>query len=108
MIFFNDPELGPGWSPAVFETFQEIDFIRAAERLQKSDADFARPYWIKGTVDLSPETIVGERRHCNATASGNLIIFLMDKSVTQKCKNHKKTVSRNSAQENNDQNGIEI
>ena len=59
--------LGAGWSPAVLETFQEIDLIRAAQRLNhRLDLN---DYYIGGTVDLSNESDFPE--HVNATPSGN-------------------------------------
>ena len=65
-LFF--PVLGAGWSPAVLETFREIDFFRAAQQssfLYGNNIDF---YYISGTVDLNFNSF---SNHFNATPSGN-------------------------------------
>ena len=60
-LYFSD--LVPGWTPAVLETFQEIDLIRAAQNRFFNQQNI-QYYFIAGTVDMNN---LGYPNRCNAT-----------------------------------------
>ena len=79
MISMYIPVLGPGWAPAVLETFQEIDFLREAQQPSflnfGSRVNHLQPYYITSTVDLNRDRF---GNHFDATPSGN---FSNDRSL---------------------------